>query len=90
MQIRIEELLNILKEPDRIRIKKENQIVFMGYMHKIPSELKSKTVKRFRAVPEIRHKEWKKRGLTPPMEPEEVAKYNFSDLQMKLYYDIYI
>lgn len=47
-------------------------------------------VKRFCPVPEIRHKEWKKRGLMPPMKPEETPEFSFSDLQMTLYNTIYI
>lgn len=47
-------------------------------------------VKRFRASPEIRHKEWKDRGLMPPMEPEKTPDFRFSDLQMTLYYKIII
>lgn len=45
---------------------------------------------RFCPVPEIRHKEWKKRGLMPPMKPEETPEFSFSDLQMTLYNTIYI
>lgn len=47
-------------------------------------------VKRFCPVPEIRHKEWKKRGLMPSMKPEETPEFSFSDLQMTLYNTIYI
>ena len=47
-------------------------------------------VKRFRASPEIRHREWKDRGLMPPMEPEKMSDFRFSDLQMTLYYKIII
>ena len=47
-------------------------------------------VKRFRASPEIRHKEWKDRGLMQPMEPEKTPDFLFSDLQMTLYYKIII
>lgn len=47
-------------------------------------------VKRFRVYPEIRHREWKDRGLIPPMEPEKTPDFRFSDLQMTLYYKIII
>lgn len=39
---------------------------------------------------EIRHKEYKERGLFPPYEPELTRMYEFKDLTVFLYYDIYI
>lgn len=47
-------------------------------------------VKRFSAAPEIRHKEWRKRGLMAPLQPQETPEYSFSDLQMNLYNTIYL
>lgn len=47
-------------------------------------------VKRFRPIPEIRHKEWQKRGLMAPLQPQETPEYSFSDLQMNLYNTIYL
>ena len=54
----------------------------------IEEEILSAEVKRFQAVPEIRHKEWQKRGLMKPLQPEETPEYNFSDLQMSIYHTI--
>lgn len=45
---------------------------------------------RFRPTPEIRHKEWQKRGLMAPLQPQETPEYSFSDLQMNLYNTIYL
>lgn len=47
-------------------------------------------VKKFRAVPELRHKDWKKRGLASPLKPDETPDYYFADLQSTLYYTIHI
>ena len=47
-------------------------------------------IKKFRAVPEITHRRWEELGLMKPLEPEQTAQYKFSDLQMSLYYTIYI
>lgn len=44
----------------------------------------------FRPTPEIRHKEWQKRGLMAPLQPQETPEYSFSDLQMNLYNTIYL
>ena len=47
-------------------------------------------INRGRAVPEITHRRWKELGLMKPLEPDQTAQYKFSDLQMSLYYTIYI
>lgn len=39
---------------------------------------------------EIRHRQHKERGLMPPYEPEITRLYEFRDLTVFLYYDIYI
>ena len=62
---------------------------FIGTL-KISDRLRIIEVKKFRAVPEITHRRWKELGLMKPLEPEQTAQYKFSDLQMSLYYTIYI
>lgn len=57
---------------------------------RIPERLCMHEVKKFRAVPEITHRRWKELGLMKPLEPDQTAQYKFSDLQMSLYYTIYI
>lgn len=39
---------------------------------------------------EIRHKHYKEKGLIPPYEPDVARMYEFKDLTVLLYYDIYI
>ena len=53
-------------------------------------ELKDREIKHFTAALEIRHKEWKEKGLMPPIEPDELPQYEFSDLRMDLYYTFYL
>lgn len=75
--------------------------VYVGYLaafkpfadHEISEEYRKYSgheVKKFRAVPEITHRRWKELGLLKPLEPDQTAQYKFSDLQMSLYYTIYI
>lgn len=74
------------------------QKCFVGYVgaYKLDSEKQlqdtfgSCEVKKFRAVPELRHKDWKKRGLASPLKPDETPDYYFADLQSTLYYTIHI
>lgn len=75
--------------------KKGKTLIYAGYVASmehtdIEEEILSAEVKRFQAVPEIRHKEWQKRGPMKPLQPEETPEYNFSDLQMSIYHTITI
>lgn len=81
--------------------RKSKKNVVVGYLaafkpfadHEISEEYRKYSgheVKKFRAVPEITHRRWKELGLMKPLEPDQTAQYKFSDLQMSLYYTIYI
>lgn len=96
----LEEGIAVLRNTDRVRIFKDKEQLFIGYralliadlweIDKVMEKHGKDEVKRFRAIPEITHKQWKDRGLMPPIQPEELAQYSFSDLQMSLYYTFYI
>lgn len=47
-------------------------------------------IKKIKAVPELRHRNYEALELEPPLKPDIAPMYKFSDLQMQLYYDIYI
>lgn len=101
----LQEFFGVLENSDRIRIIKDGEDVFTGYLamfkslgHKLMTEkertwfeqCKDVTVKKFSAVPEIRHKRWKELKLMRPLEPDETPDFSFCDLQMTLYYTIHI
>lgn len=91
--ITVKEFLKKLQGMDRIKIVKEDKPIFMGWRAdegEIPPEYLEAEMTSFRIEPEIRHKEWKRRGLMPPLQPEQTPDYSFSDLEMKLYYKICI
>ncbi|BFK26984.1 MAG: hypothetical protein E6124_04310 [Blautia producta] len=88
--MKVKDLMQLLHGPDRIRIIKNGNTIFAGWKDNWPKEYAEETICDFRAVPEIRHKEWETRGLLPPLEPDEMPDYIFSDLQMKLYHEIKI
>ena len=91
--ITVREFLKTLTGPDRIKIVKDKEILFVRYRadgKEIPPECLDAEMKLFRSEPEIRHREWKKRGLMPPLEPDQTPDFKFSDLEMKLYYKICI
>lgn len=99
--MKLKEFMELLENADMIRIirKETKEFVYVGYMgimryHIGEADVDERdmenTVKKFRATPEIRHRKWKEEGLTPPMLPEQSPLYNFNDLRMELFYDIYI
>ena len=102
----VESLLKVISPETSIRILRDKERLYVGYssiltMQSTPNtdnserlrlynSLKDCNIKHFAAVPEIRHKEWKNKNLMPPIEPDKLAEYSFSDLQMDLYYTIFI
>lgn len=71
-----QDIIRVLQSSDRLQIKKGKTLIYAGYVASmehtdIEEEILSAEVKRFQAVPEIRHKEWQKRGLMKPLQPEE-------------------
>lgn len=81
--------LDFGRTADRIYINAKTSVTLMGNAGGV-EELMDAEVKRFRPIPEIRHKEWQKRGLMAPLQPQETPEYSFSDLQMNLYNTIYL
>lgn len=92
----LEEFVKLLENFDRMRIVKDEKEIFVGWLallvmhNETYEEIRTDAVKKFRAVPEIRHKQWKERNLMRPLEPDETPEFLFSDLQMNLYYTIYL
>lgn len=97
----LEEQCNALESTDMLRIVKDGDDLFVGYLaaftprianhqNKLYDAHKNGAVKRFRAVPEVTHREWEERNLMRPLQPDETPDYKFEDMQVKLYYTIYI
>ena len=91
----LEEFVKLIENSDRLRILKDEKEVFVGWLamlvmqNEIYERMRTDVVKKFRAIPEMRHKQWKERNLMKPLEPDETPEFVFSDLQMNLYYTIY-
>ena len=96
--VTVEEFLEKITNPDRIKIVRGEEVIFAGFkgalVHEgaadVPPEVLKAEMIRFRIEPEIRAKDWKARGLMAPIEPDQAPDYHFSDLEMKLYYKICI
>ncbi len=83
------------------RIIKGDEEIFVGYLAlfapevghtncKLYEQYKFDEVVKFRAVPEITHRKWKELNLMSPLRPDETPDFKFQELQMKLYYTIYL
>lgn len=96
------ELFKIMDNPDLIRVKRGNEVLYAGFLGMVENKTldgydfervnasEDAEIKKIRAVPELRHRNYKALELEPPLKPDIAPKYKFSDLQMQLYYDIYI
>lgn len=75
--MKLREFIGVFEQSERLRIVKDGKEIYTGYKalmeHAELEAVMDAEVKRFCPVPEIRHKEWKKRGLMPPMKPERNA-----------------
>lgn len=76
--MKLREFIGVFEQSERLRIVKDGKEIYTGYKalmeHAELEAVMDAEVKRFCPVPEIRHKEWKKRGLMPPMKPEETPE----------------
>lgn len=94
--MKFSEVMTCLESPDRVRIMQGDVELYNGYFANLRAEtetverFKDMEVKRFRLIPELRHKEWKKRGLMSPLNPDETPDFLFSDLQLTLYHTIFL
>lgn len=90
------EFLEKINGADRVRVMEQEEEIYIGFCgtlkhdKKVMDRIEKREIVRLRAFPEIVHKKWKELNLMKPLEPEEAADFKFSDLEMKLYYAIYI
>jgi len=90
------EVMTLLESPDRVRIMQDGKEIYNQFFANLNADtetiekFKDVEVKRFRLIPEIRHKQWKEKNLMPPLKPDETPEYSFSDLQLTIYHTIYI
>ena len=99
--IRREDFVISIENAERLRSIQAGNAVFVGFLallvpipghggNEIYESIRRAEVKKFRAVPEIRHKKWEELNLMKPLQPEETPEFSFSDLQMSLYYTFYL
>ena len=97
----LEDFIKVIDNSDRLRIFKDEREVFIGFLallipiygmveDEVYEGIRNKEVKKFRAVPEIRHKRWEELNLMRPLQPEETPDFSFIDMKLSLYYTIYL
>lgn len=91
------EFFGLISKSEMLRIVQGGKEIYTGYLgmmvysgDAVHEAVRDAEIKRFSAVPEIRHRDWRRLGLDSPLHPEEMPQYSFSDLQMTLYYTIEI
>lgn len=90
------DVMTFLESSDRVRIMQDGQEIYNQFFANLKADtetmekFKDVEVKRFRLIPEIRHRKWKEKNLMPPLKPDETPEYSFSDLQLTIYHTIYI
>lgn len=92
----VRDFLAVIEPSDKIRILEDGAEVVAGYLPVIMEtharqieEVLDKKVKRFRIHPEMRAHDWESRKLTPPIHPELLPDFKFSDLVETVYFEIY-
>lgn len=99
--VTLNDLLNFFAGSDRVRFFRDGRCLYTGYLGMVNSSSAGhgleeigltgdEEVKGCRVKLEIRHREWKERGLMEPLEPEELPQYRMADLQMDVYHIITI
>ena len=99
--MKLEDFVKVIENADRLRIFKDEKEVYVGFLallvpihgqggNEVYECIRNGEIKKFRAVPEIRHKKWEELNLMRPLQPEETPEFSFSDLQMSLYYTFYL
>lgn len=94
--MKVKELLDVTSNLTMLRIVQGKKDLYIGYKGMIHYECKEapewmeETVKGFENVLEIRHKQYREKGLMKPLLPEALPQYSFSDLMMTLYFTITI
>lgn len=91
----LEEVLERMAGPDRIRVMAGEKEIYAGFNGVFKSEekyreYKKSEVERLGATLDIKHKQYKEKGLLPPLHPKQTPDYQFSDLQTTLYFKITI
>lgn len=95
--MKLGEFLKLINDSAMLRIVRNGADVYVGYLAMLrmlptqeTNELTRQPVSKFKAVPEIRLKNWKEKNRASPLTPDEMPEYQFADLMMTLYYTIHI
>lgn len=90
----LDELLTLRKQSDMLRIRRNGRDVYVGYIAMMKyhmedvKELMAEQVKAYVPTLEFKHRDWKKKGLASPLQPDELPDYACKDLQTTIYHTI--
>lgn len=84
------EVIGVMSAPDLVQILKGEAEIYHGYLANFQytpgyEQYKGLEVVKLTNNLDIKHKRYKELGLMPPLHPEQMPDYKFSDLQLTLY-----
>lgn len=89
--MKVKDIQAIIPPSARIRIKKsEKEVLHIAFNTILPPEYEDREALKLVFANDVCHKDYIKRGLLPPMEPDLPASFSAKDLEYRSYYDIYI
>ena len=97
----VAEQLGVVAPSDMLHIVKDGKDVWVGYLDNLHPHtgtadcntyelIQHEEVKRIACILEARSKNWKDAHLMPPLCPDEMPDYLYKDIQVKVYYTIFI
>ena len=95
-QVTLGAIAAIIRPSERARVIKNGFVVFADWNYYLRENYKEHGFTGDEIVTDIRvhldasHKDWKQLGLRPPLDPESTPRYIAGDMQINMYYDMYI
>ena len=85
----LEELFRVFHFTDRVHILAPNgEMIFNNFIDLFPDAYKQSTVERMQAAMDVNHRAYKSMQLMPPKDEAALVHYKFSDMEVRLYYEI--
>ena len=89
--MKVKDIQAIIPPSARIRIRKsEKEVIETAWNTILPPEYEDLEVVKLIFTNDVCHKDYIRRGLMPPAEPDLPASCMVKDLEYRSYYDIYI
>jgi hypothetical protein len=96
-KFKVVDFIAVIQPSDKLRILEDGKEIAAGYLPVLMEthtqemeEVLNKDIRKFRIHPEMRSKDWKKCGFVPPIHPEVLPDFKYSDLIETIWYEIHV